>query len=43
MATFFVVDIWLVGMCVPYDDENLISGSGTLGSPFIAIERAGVA
>ncbi|EYE97620.1 amino acid transporter [Aspergillus ruber CBS 135680] len=43
MATFFVVNIWLVGMCVPYDDENLIRGSGTLGSPFvIAIERAGV-
>ncbi|OJJ82336.1 uncharacterized protein ASPGLDRAFT_152927 [Aspergillus glaucus CBS 516.65] len=43
MATFFVVNIWLVGMCVPYDDENLISSSGTLGSPFvIAIERAGV-
>lgn len=43
MATFFVVNIWLVGMCVPYDDENLTSSSGTLGSPFvIAIERAGV-
>lgn len=22
-------------MCVPYDDENLISASGTLGSPFV--------
>ncbi|PWY70113.1 amino acid transporter [Aspergillus eucalypticola CBS 122712] len=43
MFSFFVVNIWLVGMCVPYDDENLINGSGTLGSPFvIAIERAGV-
>ena len=30
-------------MCVPYDDENLINASGTLGSPFvIAIERANV-
>jgi amino acid transporter len=38
-----VVNIWLVGMCVPYNDENLINGAGTLGSPFvIAIERAGV-
>ncbi|PWY92519.1 amino acid transporter [Aspergillus heteromorphus CBS 117.55] len=43
MFSFFVVNIWLVGMCVPYDDDNLINGSGTLGSPFvIAIERAGV-
>lgn len=43
MFTFFVVNIWLVGMCVPYDDENLISASGTLGSPFvIAIRRAKV-
>jgi amino acid transporter len=31
MFTFFVVDIWLVGMCVPYDDSDLINGSGTLG------------
>lgn len=30
-------------MCVPYNDENLISGSGTMGSPFvIAIEKPGV-
>ncbi|OJJ71913.1 hypothetical protein ASPBRDRAFT_196046 [Aspergillus brasiliensis CBS 101740] len=43
MFSFFVVNVWLVGMCVPYDDDNLINGSGTLGSPFvIAIERAGV-
>ncbi|KAL4971978.1 amino acid permease-domain-containing protein [Aspergillus desertorum] len=41
MFTFFVVNIWLVGMCVPYDDPNLINGSGTLGSPFvIALKRA---
>lgn len=43
MVAFFVVNIWLVGMCVPYDDENLINRSGTMGSPFvIAIERANV-
>lgn len=41
MFTFFVVNIWLVGMCVPYNDPDLISKSGTLGSPFvIAIKRA---
>lgn len=43
MFTFFVVNIWLVGMCVPYDDSDLINGSGTLGSPFvIALKRADV-
>ncbi|KAL4745903.1 hypothetical protein BDW72DRAFT_198215 [Aspergillus terricola var. indicus] len=43
MFTFFVVNIWLVGMCVPYDDSDLINGSGTLGSPFvIAVKRADV-
>ncbi len=43
MFTFFVVNIWLVGMCVPYDDPDLVSGSGTLGSPFvIALKRADV-
>ncbi|KAJ5925043.1 Amino acid/polyamine transporter I [Penicillium verhagenii] len=43
MFTFFVVNIWLVGMCVPSDDSNLATASGTLGSPFvIAIKRANV-
>ena len=43
MFTFFVVNIWLVGMCVPYDDSDLATASGTLGSPFvIAIKRADV-
>jgi amino acid transporter len=43
MFTFFVVNIWLVGLCVPSDDSDLASASGTLGSPFvIAIKRAGV-
>ncbi|KAL4905440.1 hypothetical protein BDW74DRAFT_177809 [Aspergillus multicolor] len=43
MFTFFVVNIWLVGMCVPYDDPDLVNGSGTLGSPFvIALKRADV-
>ncbi|KAL2834912.1 amino acid permease/ SLC12A domain-containing protein [Aspergillus cavernicola] len=42
MFTFFVVNIWLVGMCVPYDDPDLVD-SGTLGSPFvIALKRADV-
>ncbi|KAI7488804.1 hypothetical protein KC351_g1746 [Hortaea werneckii] len=35
MFSFFVLNIWLVGMCVPYDDEDLVSASGTLGSPFV--------
>lgn len=38
--TFFVVNIWLVGMCVPYDEPNL-SKSGTLASPFILAVRDG--
>ncbi|KAL4951019.1 amino acid permease/ SLC12A domain-containing protein [Aspergillus filifer] len=43
MFTFFVVNIWLVGMCVPSNDPDLINGSGTLGSPFvIALKRADV-
>lgn len=43
MFTFFVVNIWLVGMCVPSDDTDLVNGSGTMGSPFvIAIKRADV-
>ena len=43
MFTFFVVNIWLVGMCVPYNDSDLATASGTLGSPFvIAIKRADV-
>ncbi|KAJ5758543.1 hypothetical protein N7520_005699 [Penicillium odoratum] len=43
MFTFFVVNIWLVGMCVPSDDSSLATASGTLGSPFvIAIKRADV-
>ncbi|OGE53487.1 hypothetical protein PENARI_c007G10449 [Penicillium arizonense] len=42
MFTFFVVNIWLVGMCIPSNDP-LLSKSGTLGSPFvIAIKRADV-
>ena len=41
MFAFFILNIWLVGMCVPDDDANLINGSGTLGSPFvIAAQRA---
>lgn len=41
MFSFFVFNIWLVGMCVPSDDEDLISAAGTLGFPFvIAAQRA---
>ncbi|KAH9836426.1 amino acid transporter, partial [Teratosphaeria destructans] len=39
MFSFFVLNIWLVGMCVPYDDSDLINGSGTLGSPFVIAAR----
>ncbi|KAJ5784318.1 Amino acid/polyamine transporter I [Penicillium pulvis] len=43
MFTFFVVNIWLVGMCVPSDDTDLATASGTLASPFVlAIKRADV-
>ncbi|KAJ5645938.1 hypothetical protein N7490_002310 [Penicillium lividum] len=43
MFTFFVLNIWLVGMCVPSDDSSLATASGTLGSPFvIAVKRADV-
>ncbi|RDW73554.1 hypothetical protein BP6252_07461 [Coleophoma cylindrospora] len=43
MASFFVLNIWLVGMVVPYNDVDLINKSGTLASPFvIAIKRAGI-
>lgn len=40
MFMFFVVNIWLVGMCVPYDDPNM-NKSGTLASPFILAVREG--
>lgn len=43
MFSFFILNIWLLGMCVPADDKDLINGAGTLGSPFvIAIKRANV-
>lgn len=39
---FFILNIWLVGMCVPRDDEDLVNGAGTIGSPFvIALKRGG--
>ncbi|KAI0477219.1 amino acid permease/ SLC12A domain-containing protein [Xylariaceae sp. FL0804] len=42
--TFFILNIWLVGMCVPYDDPDLVNGSGTFGSPFvIALQLGGQA
>lgn len=43
MSTFFVLNIWLVGMVTPSNDARLANESGTLASPFvIAIERAGL-
>lgn len=40
MFLFYVVNIWLVGMCIPYDHPSLKS-SGTLASPFILAVRDG--
>lgn len=42
MATFFVGGVWLIGMCVSPDNPQLLTGSGTMKSPFvIAILEAG--
>ena len=38
--TFYVVNIWLVGMVVPYDNPDLGS-SGSLGSPFVIALKLG--
>ncbi|KAL4861451.1 amino acid permease/ SLC12A domain-containing protein [Aspergillus spectabilis] len=40
MFLFYVVNIWLVGMCVPYNHPDL-SQSGTLSSPFILAIKDG--
>ncbi|KAK7730670.1 hypothetical protein SLS57_001500 [Botryosphaeria dothidea] len=40
MFAFFVVNIWLVGMCIPYNEPNLVNASGTLASPFVLAIRA---
>ncbi|KAL4794092.1 amino acid permease/ SLC12A domain-containing protein [Aspergillus venezuelensis] len=40
MFLFYIVNIWLVGMCVPYNHPDL-SASGTLASPFIVAIRDG--
>ncbi|KAL2851189.1 amino acid permease/ SLC12A domain-containing protein [Aspergillus pseudoustus] len=40
MFAFYVVNIWLIGMCVPYNHPDL-QGSGTLASPFILAIRDG--
>jgi amino acid transporter len=43
MGTFFILNIWLVGMCVSSDDPRLVNAEGTLASPFvIAIENTGI-
>lgn len=43
MFLFFVLNVWMVGMCVPSDDADLKNGAGTLGSPFvIALKRGNV-
>ncbi|OAA57391.1 amino acid transporter [Niveomyces insectorum RCEF 264] len=38
---FFIVNIWLVGMVVPYNNEDLVNGVGTLGSPFVIALKLG--
>jgi yeast amino acid transporter len=44
MGAFFVVNIWLVGMCVSPDNPKLLTESGTMKSPFVlAILDAGYA
>ncbi|KAL4756355.1 amino acid permease/ SLC12A domain-containing protein [Aspergillus foveolatus] len=40
MFLFYIVNIWLVGMCVPYNHPNLTTSS-TLSSPFIIAIRDG--
>jgi amino acid transporter len=41
MFLFYWVNIWLVGMCVPYNSPKLTE-TGTLASPFIiAVREAG--
>ncbi|KAL4780065.1 amino acid permease/ SLC12A domain-containing protein [Aspergillus varians] len=40
MFVFYIVNIWLVGMCVPYNHPDL-GRSGTLSSPFIVAVRDG--
>ncbi|WVQ79479.1 hypothetical protein IAT38_001578 [Cryptococcus sp. DSM 104549] len=44
IAIFYVLSIWVIGMLVPYTDENLLQGSGNAaGSPFvIAFNRVGI-
>lgn len=44
VAIFYILSIFFVGLLVPSDDENLLSGSGTAtASPFvIAATRAGI-
>lgn len=44
VAVFYIMSIFFVGLLVPSDDENLLSGSGTAtASPFvIAATRAGI-
>lgn len=40
MFAFYWVNIWLVGMCVPYNDPGFANG-GTLASPFVIAIREG--
>lgn len=40
---FYIVSLLLVGFLVPYNDPDLLNGSGTATSPFvIAIKNAGI-
>lgn len=40
---FYIVSLLLVGFLVPYDNPDLLNGTGSAASPFvIAIQNAGV-
>lgn len=45
MGIFYVLSVFMIGLIVPSDDENLLSSTGTAAqSPFvIAASRAGIA
>ncbi|BCS25230.1 uncharacterized protein APUU_41674S [Aspergillus puulaauensis] len=40
MFLFYIINIWIVGMCIPYNHPDL-NASGTLSSPFILAIRDG--
>ncbi len=43
VTLFYIISLLLVGFIVPYNDQNLLNGSGATASPFvIAISTVGV-